>query len=478
MTWLNPVVLVSAALVSIGLPAPVLAVTGPTMSANQFNQMLMVDTHLGYTDGTYGLIKDATGRYVRADAYVKAAADYVGIHIFRDGLTDGTAGSSPLSYYQTVAKSGISFVLVASGNTEAALSKSLSQIDTLNSTPGAVGSVLAIEGANEINNAPVCWGPPPCIGGLAGGVARQLTLQKLVRASTRTPKVPRVVYFTGWDAVPGSPGPDPASGYADYNNQHPYPNFGQPPYFWLSRDVALKNSTNKTARAMFTEVGYASGPLYGSKCNGGKGGVCWNNNGTWGTKPQVSEEVQAKFTLLIPFDAALLRVDRIAFYELLTGYKDKGVSDSGFGMFRYSANGTLLPKPVATALRNLTTVTADAGKVTTVTPLRYEVTGLPTHGYCPNVSVSKCTFNPTLAMQKSNGQYLIAVWAEQGIWNPDTHVATQGVTYAATVTLPQQYSKLEVIDPYVSATPIATYTYAASLKVSVVDRPILIRVTP
>jgi hypothetical protein len=454
------------------------AVTGPTISANKFNSMLAVDTHLGYTDGTYGLIKNSSGQYVRADAYVKAAADYIGIYTFRDGVTDGSNGSSSLSYYQAMAKLGINFIFVAKGNTQADLTKSLQLIDTVNQTPGAEGRVIAIEGANEINNAPLCWGPVPCIGGLTGALNRQATLANLVRNSTSIPKIPQVYYFTGWDGVVGAPGPNPVPTYADANNQHPYPNFGQPPYFWLSRSQALKNTTNSSQRAVFTETGYQVGPLYGSACNNGAGGVCWNNNNTWHTKPQVSEAVQAKLTLAIPFDAALLNIEKVAFYELLTAYPEKGRIDQGFGMFRYSATGVLIPRPVATALRNLTSLTKDSGTVSTVTKLDYQVTGLPTQGYCPNVDPSRCTFTPTLALQKSNGQYLIAVWAEQNIWNNTTFTEIAGKPYPTTITLPKTYSKIEVFDPYKSGSPIATYGSANSVQVTVVDRPLLVRVTP
>ncbi len=460
------------------VPFSSFAETGPTISASQFNAMLMVDTHLGYTDGTYGLVKTAQGGYTWANAYVKAAADYVDIHTFRDGLTDGTNGSSPVSYYQAVAKSGVSFVLIASGNTQPDLARSLTLIDTLNATTGAVGSVQAIEGSNEINNAPVCWGPTPCISGLSGALSRQYTLQKLVRANTNFPRVQKVVYFTGWGDVAGAPGPDPVTGYADYNNQHPYPNFGQPPYVWLRRNIALTNTANSAQKVMYTETGYAAGPLYGSGCNGGKGGVCWNNNYPWGTKPQVNEAIQAKYTLDIPFDAALLGVDRVGIYELLNGYSEKGQSDSGFGMFHYSATGNLLPKPVATAMANMRAVMRDTGVVAAVTKLQYQVTGLPTHGYCAGFSVSQCTFTPTLALQKSTGQYVIAVWAEQGIWNPDTHVESAGIVYPVSITIPSGFSKVQVFDPYISGSPTATYSYTSTVKVNVVDRPILILLTP
>ena len=294
----------SLGFIAVAGDAGAAAVTGPTISANRFNASLMVDTHLGYTDGTYGLIETSQGRYIAATNYVKAAADYVGIHTFRDGISNGSGGSSSLSYYQGLAKLGIDYVFMASGNTQADLLSSLQLIDDVNSTSGAQGHVLAIEGANEINNAPVCWGPAPCVGGLAGGLARQLTLAKLVRADTNVPHINEVIYFTGWGDVAGGPGPDPISTYADANNQHPYPAFGQPPYFWLARGRSLNNTANANERAVFTETGYQVGPLYSGNCNSGKGGVCWNNNGT-GSQAQVDETVQAKQTLDIPFDAAV-----------------------------------------------------------------------------------------------------------------------------------------------------------------------------
>jgi len=455
-----------------------MAQTGPTITSNRFNSMLMVDTHLGYTDGTYGMIRTSSGQYVRADSYVKAAADYVGIHTFRDGVTDGSSGSSAPAYYQSLAKQGINFVFMLPGKTQAELNSSLQIANTINQTAGAQGHVLAIEGANEINNAPLCWGPIPCQTGLAGALTRQTALKTLVKADPSFPKIGNVIYFTGWDAVSGAPGPDPSSGYADFNNQHPYPNFGQPPYFWLSRGKALANTTNTNARAYYTETGYQVGPLWGQACNNGQGGICWNNNNTWQNKPQVSEAVQAKLTLAIPLDAALLGIDKVGLYELLSAYPENGRIDQGFGLFHYSATGALNPRPVATALHNLTTLTADSGTVTNLVPMNYTVTGLPTQGYCPNGKPTQCSFLPSLAIQKSNGQYLIAVWTEQNTWNADTHTEIPAKSYPIAVRLPHQYPKVEVFDPYVSANPIATFAPETTVKITVSDHPLILRVTP
>lgn len=453
------------------------AVTGPTISSQSFNSTLMVDTHLGYTDGTYGLIRNASGQYVPADKYVSSAANYLGIYYFRDGLTDGSNGSSPLSYYETLAKNGINYLLIASGDTQADLMTSIRNIDTLNQTAGAPGHVVAIEGANEINNSGGCWGPAPCQTGLPGALSRQATLLKLVHGDTAVPHIGRVIHFTGWGDVAGAPGPEPLPNYADYDNQHPYPAFGTPPYFWLSRPQALNNTSNPYERAVYTETGYPVGPLYGSNCNSNKGGVCWNNNNVSQTKPEVDEAVQAKQTLDMPFDAALLGISKLGLYELLSAYPEQGSKDGGFGLFHYKVDGTLSPRPVATAIHNLMTITADAGTVSTVWPLYYQVTGLPTQGYCPGVDPKYCTFTPTLAIENSKSEYFIAVWAEQKIWDADSHTDVAATPHTATITLGHTYNKVDVFDPYTSAAPIASYSNTSQINVSVVDRPLLVHLS-
>ena len=121
-------------------------------------------------------------------------------------------------------------------------------------------------------------------------------------------------------------GPNPAttSGLADYDNQHPYPNNGNPPLEWVNRTQALGNETPATGPAVYTETGYSS--------------------------TQVGTTVQAKYTLDLLMDDAQSGIANTYLYELM----DEG---DGYGLFDSSNN----PKPVATAIHNLTTILADSG---------------------------------------------------------------------------------------------------------------------
>jgi serralysin len=406
--------------------------TGTTLRSADFLNTLGVNTHIPYTDGGYANI-----------ANIDADLKYLGITEVRDTISNGYAGSAPLSSYITLAKEGVKFTIcLFSGGavTTADLTAQLALVAALNTA--VPGSVIAVEGANEINNFPITYNG---VGGLAGAVALQTAIYAAVKADTALKGV-SVDYFTGYAAGSDAVGPNPATtaGLADYDTQHPYPNQGEAPYQWVNRTQALGNETPATGAAVYTETGYST------------------NGGTTG---DVNQDVQAKYTLDLLMDDAASGIAHTDLYQLMDAYAaGSAQGDDGFGLFDPSN----APKEAATAIHNLTTILADTGATAstfTLAPVAYTLTNLPSTGH-------------TLEIQKSNGASDIVVWNEPAIWDEATGTEVTAPTTNVTVQLGATYKTVEVFDPLKGTTAIETLTNVSSVTLGVTDHPLIVEVEP
>ena len=394
-----------------------------TESASSFLSGIGVNTHLRYTDGGYANVSN-----------VISDLKYLGVTQVRDQVSDGSAGSAPISTYVAVAKAGVEFTFNVNAGSSAGLQYQLSMVDQV--AKAVVGSVVGVEGPNEINNFAVNYNG---VSGLQGALNLQRDLYSAVHADPALKGV-AVDYFTGYNAGSIAMGPDPlaTAGLADQDTQHPYPQNGQAPAFWVSRSQALPNTASATAPAVFTETGY--------------------------TTDQVNQDVQAKYTLDLLLDAAKEGVSKTYLYELMDAYAPGSAQgDSGYGLFDSSG----APKEAATAIHNLTSILADTGvseATFQATPLNYSIAGLTSSG-------------SSMAIEKSSGAYVIAVWAEPQIWNAATHTEVAASNQTVTITLPQAYAVEQVYDPLSGSAPIATYSGQTNIQVAVSDHPILIEVS-
>jgi hypothetical protein len=78
-------------------------------------------------------------------------------------------------------------------------------------------------------------------------------------------------------------------------------------------------------------------------------------------------------------------------------------------------------------------------------------------------------------MGSISSTYDIAVWIDATVYNPTTNADITAPTYAATVTLGKTFSSVAVYDPMTGAAPIATYTNVSSVKINVVDHPLIVQ---
>jgi Ca2+-binding RTX toxin-like protein len=393
------------------------------LSTGSFLSGVGVDTHIPYTDGGYANISN-----------VLSDLQYLGVHTVRDGITDGENGSAPLSSYIALAKAGVQFTFIVVASSDADLSRQLGLIDQVQTA--APGSVLAVEGPNEINNQPLTFDG---VSGLQGALNLQAALYKAVHADPALAGV-RVDYFTGYDAGAIATGPDPvAAGLADYDNQHPYPQAGQAPAGWVSRSMALPNTTAAGEPAVYTETGYTTA------ANG------------------VSPDVQAKYTLDLLFDTAGQTISRTYLYQLMDAYAPGSPQgDDGYGLF----DDAQAAKPAAMAIHDLTTILGADGAASgsALGQLGYSVTGLDSTGH-------------SLVLQKADGAYDVVIWAEPQIWNASAHQEIAASAQTATLSLSQAVGGYAIYDPLSGTAPIGSGGQTSSISVAVTDHPVIVELT-
>ena len=382
----------------------------PPRTAAQFIDTIGVDSHVSTGAAGYGNLSN-----------VLADLKYLGVSNVRDG------DNGSLNSLITMAQAGIKFDFLLAGGGSMVTADIQGEFSIIDQVSRAVaGSVAAVEGANEINNFPVTFNG---VGGLQGAVAMQQAIYSLAHADAALPGV-AVYYFTGYDAGNVAVGPNPATtaGLADYDNQHPYPQGGQPPAGWVARTQALPNETPANGPAVYTETGYSNTGTFGG------------NLGLVG---------QAKYTLDLLMDDAQTGVAHTYLYELM----EEG---DGFGLFAANNN----PNPVATAIHNLTTILADTGTVSsTATAANYTISGMPSSGH-------------SMALLRSTGATDIVVWAE-----PQISASVSGPAVNVVVSLGATYGTVKVFDPLQGTAATQTLTNVGSVTLSLTDHPLIVEVS-
>jgi hypothetical protein len=393
--------------------------------ARTFLNAIGVDTHLSYTDGGYNNV-----------ANVIYDLKYIGISNVRDSLTKATH----LAAFEAVAASGVTFTLNIGTGTQTTATLDATLILDQSLLAFMPGDLLAVEGANEINNWAVSYNG---VQGLAGALGLQGDLYEDVHGSSAFAGV-GVDYFTGYGvgAIAAGPNPNLTGGLADFDTQHPYPVDGKAPYSFMNPANALNNETGAVGPAVYTETGYSS------------------NGGTTGA---VNQDVQAKYTLDLICDAVKDGVKSVFLYDLLDAYAlGSKQGDDGYGLF----DSNNQPKEVATALHNFTTLLADPGAgAATFAPgvLKPTVQGLSYAG-------------GDLVLQKSSGEFDVLVWDEPSLWIEAKGIERQVAARTVTVNLGATFQEVDVYDPLKGTSAIETFHNVQTLQVSVTDHPLILEV--
>ncbi len=425
--------------------------TVQAMSTSDFIGKIGMATHLdnfgtGYSQNYGNLVADM---------------QYLGVSLIRAGADmdfDGGGGQYYADEVETAMAAGIRFDLIINTDSQT-VSSYTSIFDTLEQAdPGGIAS---IEGPNEVYPT-----------NLATAAAYVTSLSTTVAADPLLSSIP----LLGYTILSYSPVANTQEGDQDSSvtmgNAHTYSG-NLPPNLEDSWFVPINLGDTPGETYAVTETGYetASVPL----ANGSSSGV--------------SDDVQAKYDLdnlldLIREGANAVYIDEL--YDLQDNAAD---NEDNFGIFTY--NDT--PKEAAVALHNLTTILADPGATAaSFTPgtLAYSITNLNSNvdgpaldqdfgfGILVGVAQTLPTYGYSLLLQKSDGSFDLAVWQEPEIWDNATDSQLAAPTILSTITLAQAAASIEVFDPLIGTSPIATYTDTNEITIGVSDHPIIVEIDP
>ncbi|WP_321783548.1 calcium-binding protein [Paraburkholderia sp. J94] len=395
------------------------------MPAQDFIDTLAVNTHVNYTDGAYVNVHNV------ADDLA-----WLGIRHVRDMMPTGTP---PFDNYVYLARRGVKFNFLMRTNIDQAIDQAVA----LNTA--VPGSVVSIEGFNEVDNFPVTYNG---LKGAAAGLALQREIYSRVRNASALAGVP-VYDLTGYDPKLV----DTRASSADYSNTHFYPQNGEQPSYNANGDrwlpAALGSVKKFELPVVVTEFGYFSMPQSG-----------WYMLG-------VDEPTQAKGVLNGYMDAAAAGVKRLFVYELLDQKPDpqNKNAEMHYGMFRNDNS----PKLVAHSIRNLTTI------LNTTTPHRASAAARDTLTYTlSDMPVSANSF----LLKKKDGRFVLALWNETLIWDRANGTPLESPPAPVKLDFGANARRVDVYDPMVSAEPLTTHRDQRQLTVNVPDHVILLEITP
>ncbi|MDP9096890.1 MAG: hypothetical protein M3N26_10135, partial [Pseudomonadota bacterium] len=163
------------------------------------------------------------------------------------------------------------------------------------------------------------------------------------------------------------------------------------------------------------------------------------------------------------FDAAQRGITPTFLYELLDEAADPSNTDPQLHYGLFNADGS--PKPVATALHNLTTMLTAANATPGIPP----VVSLRL-GNAPETA-------QTMTLTGAAGTTIVAVWAEPPIWDPITHTEIVAPLVQTEIDLGSTVASVQVLDPLAGTRPIASYANVSRLTVSISDHPLLIQLS-
>lgn len=409
---------------SLCLASTVSAETLTPLRMQDFRDGIGVNTHLNYKNTSY----------VRVE-YMVAALQYVGIDQVRDqSPTPWVGGSAPIHEYKWAMQQGINYNFIALGGAFT-LQKTTDQLEVL--ATAVPGRIAAVEGFNEVNNAPVTY---QGVTSADAAIAAQKALFAGVRANAKLKTIP--VYD-----LTGVPIPTSLIGRADYMNTHIYPQNGNASTVW-SKQTA-DSAKAKKMPLVITEFGYASMPESG-----------WLVIG-------VSENVQAKATLNGLFNGFADGAARTYLYELFDQKADPNNKnrEMHFGMFNYARE----KKPLAVAMHNMTTILTDTGatrKTFVTTAMTINLDALPKQ-------VRR------LVIQKADGTRMLALWQDVTMWDRATGTAITINPVTVNIPVPAGLKPTGFYDLTKGTTSVQTFVKTAkTVSISVPDYPVFLELKP
>ncbi len=417
-----PALALTAILVCFAL-APAANAATQAREADSVVESIGVNTHLGYNDTPYNNF-----------AMVRQRLQELGIRYIRDGITLNR--SDVYAKLRTLAGDGIKLNVIAGDPLQRWNYGTVDQqLDMIQKELSS--SVVSIEGPNEYDlQGDPNWAP----------VLRAYT-QKLWEGVKARPKLtglpvlgPSIVIRENMAKV-GDLTP-----WTDYGNTHTYLSGDIPERdsIWNGElAAAAKNSGAEPVQT--TETGYHNGV-----------------KGTEGHQP-CSEKATGVYMPRLFLENFRRGIARSFSYEFMDQRNDSSKTDieAAFGLLRNDFS----KKPAAVATERLIGLLADKGSKFSPASLDYSVSGAPSTAQ-------------QLLLQKRDGSFYLVMWNRVSVWNTSNRIDVDPADVAVTVRLNQPVASAEVYEPNVSAGPVATSANPSSLKLSLSERVMVVKLTP
>jgi serralysin len=352
---------------------------------------LGVNVHMAYNHTPYTNVEK-----------VQEAAKFLGIANLRD--------VSPMTNTHpndTLAGHGNHFDFILRSETVNDLPQTLQRIAELQQRhPGCVAS---IEGLNEANNWPAKYKGQT---GYPASIAVQRDLYAAVKAASGLHGVLVYSMTLGGAGIGDYEKLGDLSDYSDQGNVHIYFGGSPPSSVWDRAFELNRHATQRLSKTVVTETGYTTSS---------------------GVPQRVDEETQAKYLLTVLVEAWQKAVPRVFIYQLVNDSLDESNWTRGLGLYRFDWT----PKPSANAIHTLTTTLlsgSPAKPSNSESSLEYDI------------SASK-SGTGSLLVKKADGSFDLLVWNEQKIWDTNTHQPIPVQNVRVSLTLPQTYTRIQVVDP-------------------------------
>lgn len=359
-------------------------------------------------------------QYVEVQKSVTALHD-LGITQVRDSFTG--LGHAGLEY---AAQHGIKFTFLIDAGW------GMNAAAALESWEAAYpGSILAIEGPNEVNNWPVTYAGQT---GIPAAQAFQSDLFTAVHASRVLQQIP-VVALTSWPVFENK---------SDIGNVHSYARSG----LFVSPDIRdglnFEISHNPPAKPTWlTEVGYHT------------------HLGSADPDQGVSENAQAKMVVSAYLSAFEQGVAKTFLYQLEDQYDDPDDQQSHFGLI----DRAWRRKPAFIALQNMIAIlNRMRGPPSAGAAPSYELKGLPATAHHKLLAAA-------------DGAWVLAIWNEPVLWDRKAKAEVKVPTSTVTLQLPQANREIALLDPLVSVDPVQTASGIGSFEFALIDHPLFIRIS-
>ena len=382
--------------------------------ADAFVDFVGVNTHLSYSDTTYG---DYEG-------ILKPRLLELGVRHIRDG----TFNSEVLRKYLDLGQHGIRLLFITDSKRAVERAQKLGPM------------LYAIEAENE----------PDARGGDWAARAReeQQRLYEAIKGDPATKDLP--VAVSSLANLRDSPGKlGEMSAYLDFGNMHPYAAGYPPSQHWgwglsMERAIAEAQKVSGNKPILVTECGYHNRV---------------ENQG----HPGMTEVAEAKYLprlLFVYFNRGMTKAYK---YELLDLKPDPGITDleRHFGLVR--TNGT--PKPSFYALKNLLHLLADSGSAAPAGSLAFQLSGATNN------------LHHTL-LQKRDGTFWLALFQETVSYDPKTRGDLEVPSQPVTLKLPWTSPGVWLYRPNRSSEPTEHIAGSSEATLQVPDEVLLVEIKP